>query len=215
MSPPATAAENGAGMDEVGKVDDAAEAARISRRGVLKAGAALGVGVTAWAGPQIGRMGATPAYAASCTVPFTTVAFGECKSTSCPDECDSGTAKFIKVGADIVVGTVNGGTVTATVPTPGTTLACAGPTARGTATLTVPTTTGQCRLVVEVYQGNVQCKNRDQTALVDSSETLSVLGGETGDVALPDINCGSFAKSSNLFTRLAIQCTTSTDPACF
>jgi hypothetical protein len=200
---------------EVDSADHAADAARLSRRRALKAGAALGVGVTAWAGPQIGRMGATPAYAAACTVPFTTVAFGSCKSTSCPDSCNSGTAKYISVGADSVSGTVNGGTVTAVVPATGTTASCAGPTARGQATLTVPNTTGQCRLFVEVYEGNNQCKNRDASALKGSAPTLAVLGGKSGNVSLPDVNCGSFAKSSNLFTLLSIQCTTSTDPNCF
>lgn len=201
-------------MDEVGEAADAAEAARISRRRALKAGAALGVGVTAWAGPQIGRMGATPAYAAACTVPFSTVAFGECKNTSCPTECDDGT-KYIRVGPDSVSGTVNGGTVTAVVPAPGTTNLCGGPKNRGQARLSVPNTTGQCRLRVEVYEGNNECKNRDQSALKASSATLAVLGGKTGNVDLPNVNCGSFAKSSNLFTLLSIQCTTSTDPNCF
>lgn len=40
---------------------------RTSRRQALKLGAAAGVGLAAWTGPQIGIIGATPAYAADCS----------------------------------------------------------------------------------------------------------------------------------------------------
>lgn len=201
-------------MGDVGEVDDASESARLSRRRALKAGAALGVGVTAWAGPQIGRMGATPAYAAACTVPFSTVKFGACESSKCPDECDSGTEKYIKLTTTTVSGTVNGGTVTATVPAASTSNLCSGPTLRGKASITVPNTTGQCRLEVVVYDGNNQCKDQTEANVKGRSVTLAVLGGQSGTVDLPNIPCGSYADKSSLFSRVNIQCTTSTDPNC-
>jgi hypothetical protein len=46
---------------------ETATASRISRRNALKAGVAAGVGAAVWGGPQIGRIGSTPAYAAHCT----------------------------------------------------------------------------------------------------------------------------------------------------
>jgi len=42
-----------------------------SRRNVLKAGVAVGVGAVAWSGPTITSLGGTPAYAAVCTQPAT------------------------------------------------------------------------------------------------------------------------------------------------
>lgn len=44
-------------------MDEAAAGARASRRNALKAAAAAGVGVVALGGPQVGVMGAAPAYA--------------------------------------------------------------------------------------------------------------------------------------------------------
>ena len=39
----------------------------LSRRNALKAGAAVGIGVAAWSGPQIGQLGSAPAYAGVCS----------------------------------------------------------------------------------------------------------------------------------------------------
>lgn len=63
-----------------------------TRRTALKAGVAAGVGVAAWTGPQIGRLGATPAYAAHCTPnQFTTTNFSINKTqVNWGNSCNSG-----------------------------------------------------------------------------------------------------------------------------
>jgi len=58
----------------------------ISRRNALKAGAAVGVGAAAFAGPQIGVLGAAPAYAQTCSIAPVTV-LGEDRNVSCTSNC--------------------------------------------------------------------------------------------------------------------------------
>lgn len=63
------------------------KSAAVSRRNALKAGAALGVGAAALAGPQIGVLGAVPAYAAHCSAgKFYTLDFPG-RNTNCGGNC--------------------------------------------------------------------------------------------------------------------------------
>lgn len=68
------------------------EVSRISRRTALKVGVAAGVGVAAWGGPQIGRIGSQPAYAEHCTPgTFTTTEeSSNKKNTNWNDKCKPG-----------------------------------------------------------------------------------------------------------------------------
>lgn len=50
-------------MDDVGRTPDP----KINRRRAIQAAAALGVGAAAWTGPRVGLLGATPAYAGTCS----------------------------------------------------------------------------------------------------------------------------------------------------
>lgn len=52
---------------DINESTDETSAAGTSRRAVLKAGVAVGVGTIAWSGPTITTLGGTPAYAEVCT----------------------------------------------------------------------------------------------------------------------------------------------------
>lgn len=62
------------------------KSAAVSRRNALKAGAALGVGAAAFAGPQIGVLGAAPAYAQTCSIAPVTVSGIE-ENVACTNAC--------------------------------------------------------------------------------------------------------------------------------
>ncbi len=80
----------------------------ISRRNALKAAAAVGVGAAAFAGPQIGVLGAAPAYAAHCSPGKFTTTDGEDRNTDCGGGCQP---HFRTHGA-----TLTQGGITATIP---------------------------------------------------------------------------------------------------
>lgn len=181
-------------------VDQDETQARISRRNALKAGAALGVGAAAFAGPQIGVLGTTPAYAAACSQPWVVVGQAGCTNTSCPAECNQGTAKFVSYKAQTVTGS-NGATANATAGCGGT----------ATATITAPSTTGQCRVRVKAYQGNPQCVANGAAGLLSEVVSASVAGGTSGTVVVPAASC---APASNVFYNLILECNGDTDTSC-
>lgn len=176
----------------------------ISRRNALKAGVATGVGAAAFAGPQIGMLGMTPAYAAACSQPFVTVAIGDCRNTSCPNACDVAGVKNVSYSADSVSG---GGASATTVGGCGN---------AGSATLTAPASTGQCRLRIDVYSKNPACAAGLGAAgsdFVTSAFSSSIAGGSSGSVTLPSVVCASFGVSS-IFYRMTIECSGDDDVNC-
>ena len=84
--------------------------ASISRRNALKAGVATGVGAAAFAGPQIGMLGMTPAYAQNCSP-------GKFQSTLSPDrnvDCGGGCGNnTFRLHGQTVELVYNGVTITA------------------------------------------------------------------------------------------------------
>lgn len=88
------------------------DAAAVSRRNALKAGAALGVGAAAFAGPQIGILGAAPAYAAHCSPGKFTTEVSDDRNTDCGGSC----APYFRTHGEILEVVVNGSTITATIP---------------------------------------------------------------------------------------------------
>lgn len=181
------------------RASSAGQSSAISRRNALKAGAALGIGAAALAGPQIGMLGSTPAYAAACSQPWLTVGEAGCSSTSCPSACDVGLFKFVSYKAQ----TVTGGGASAT--------ANAGCGGVATATITAPTSTGQCRVRVKLYQGNPECKADGTAGLLTEVVSASVAGGGVGTVTVPAAGC---APASNVFYNLILECNGDTDTAC-
>jgi hypothetical protein len=87
-------------MSASGETAETATASRISRRNALKAGVAAGVGAAVWGGPQIGRIGSTPAYAAHCTPgEFVLSDFSDPKNTSW--NCGTPALKYMNYKKDI------------------------------------------------------------------------------------------------------------------
>lgn len=70
---------------EIGET--AKSSSSISRRNALKTGAALGVGAAAFAGPQIGILGAAPAYAAHCSPGKFDTIDGDDRNVDCGGGC--------------------------------------------------------------------------------------------------------------------------------
>ena len=182
---------------EVGEDQSMIGAGRLSRRNALKAGAALGVGAAVLAGPQSGRLGSTPAYAAACSQPWVNQG-SDCLSTSCPDACTSGTKYIDYADFTVANATSTGG--------------CATPGAGTTATLTAPPAGyAQCRINVEVWEtGKSDCERRTGNLLASASTP----GVVSGVVTLPPVACASFANNSGIFTRITVECNRDTTIGC-
>ncbi len=182
---------------EVGEDQSTIDAGRLSRRNALKAGAALGVGAAVLAGPQIGRLGSTPAYAAACSQPWVDQG-ADCLSTSCPDACTTNTKYINYAGFTVANATSAGG--------------CATPGAGTTATLTAPPAGfAQCRINVEVWEtGKNDCVNQIGNLLASASTP----GVVSGAVTLPAVVCASFADNSGIFTRITVECNRDTTIGC-
>ena len=82
--------------------------AAVSRRNALKAGAAVGVGAAAFAGPQIGILGAAPAYAAHCSPGKFTTTDGDDRNT----DCGGGCAPHFRTHGEVLVQ----GVISASIP---------------------------------------------------------------------------------------------------
>ena len=186
----------------------------------MKTGVAVGIGAAVWAGPQIGPLGSTPAYATHCTAPLIGTFIG-CTNTIAG--CSTG------VGFKPINGTFgNGGVLTSNFAQSG---AC--PETNPTVTITVPTDYAGCRLLVIVHDGN--CKNDwtwvnsgagyiNGTFCVNGACELgrkvslpAVLGaGNTGNSAMPAIPCsgaGGGTINCGVFWSAVVECSVST--TCF
>lgn len=179
----------------------------VDRRMLLKGAIATGVGVAAWSVPSITSLGGTPAYAAVCTVGFTTYNLNV-RNTDC-GPC-AGDAVRYKPWTTNQCPTDN--------YSPGAALAskrCGGPTGgdgvcppdAGVCVGGVPT--GQvCKLRVIIQQGN--CGDPPIRSALSASFTTATF------VPLPAVVCGPLPDGTNLpgniFARIQIVC--STQEAC-
>jgi hypothetical protein len=71
-----------------------------SRRNVLKAGVAVGVGAVAWSGPTITSLGGTPAYAATCTQ-VAVLSVDLIRDTNTNKSCTVGGYKYLTYQANL------------------------------------------------------------------------------------------------------------------
>lgn len=204
------------------KLANSGGTARHSRRTALKTGVAVGIGAAAWAGPQIGPLGVTPAYATHCTAPL----FGyfiDCTNNF--SGCTNG------VGYKPIDGTFGtGGILDSLFPNSG---KC--PEDSPQVSIKVPSNFAGCRLTVVVHAGNCskswtwnntgagyinQCPPTLPVATSCEkarASTAGVIGaGVTGTVTMPTIACngaGGGTIACNLFWSAIVECSVST--TCF
>lgn len=153
--------------------------AAVSRRNALKAGAALGVGAAAFAGPQIGVLGQAPAYAMTCSIPPVTAAG--------PDRNTNGSCSpILFLQSDTVSVTFNGQTYTYGI-------AGCSDTDAGWTIPTLPSTV-DCEVRVIPIDGN----GDDVTSIVVPGTDFCRNNGPN--------NCGSAGFDSNSRYRIEVTC---------
>lgn len=161
---------------------------------------ATGVGAAAFAGPQIGMLGQTPAYAQNCSQPWVPFVIGS-QNTSCSNPC-GGNYDFKPIDG----GFGDAGNFDSLWGNSG---ACAG---SATAEITVPTNFAKCRVTAWIHQANAYPGPGVPPNLASATSGTVVGAGNTGTVTIPPISC---TPPANVFWTAVVECNNDDDPGCF
>lgn len=201
-------------QNEIGRTE--ATKSSISRRNALKAGVATGVGAAAFAGPQIGMLGMTPAYADTCSANWVTIASStDCQNVSC--NCPNSTVNYKEYS-------LAGGGATAEVTRTGSgqgsgcgSLNTTNEDGEALVSLDLTNVTGyaQCRVTFIFYvNGNSACTNGTGPTVEISSGGVAT--GTAGETVFPIRQCSPTGgpNLASTFFKGIIECNTDSDLLC-